>query len=302
MKTSTCHEISMLMLLNIQEFLEKAGRGEVTLPNHLIEEFKESCAVAIEKQFNRDNSGDKIRMSGLGRPVCQQQLAMADVPKVNSYNDIMRFLFGDLVEAIAILVIKASGIKVVAEQKPCELFLGKERIKGTLDVILDEDGDLKVWDIKSASPYAFDYKFGRGYGAIKEDDAFGYIMQGHLYGEAQNLPFGGWIVVNKSTGEWAVIEAPDDQKEERKAILKQADETIKAIKSKKFKIPFKDEWETYRQNGETLRTKNKLLPKLCSFCDYKTYCWPNATYRQKITSKAKNPPQTWYSKYAQKSI
>ncbi len=302
MRTSTCHEISMLMLLNIQEFLEKAGRGEVTLPNHLIKEFKESCSIAVKKQFNRDENSNRIRMSGLGKPVCQQQLAMQNIPKTTSYNDIMRFLFGDLIEAVAILVMKASGIKVISEQKKCNLIIGNEDIKGTLDVIIDEDGEKKVWDIKSASPYAFEYKFGRGYGAIKEDDAFGYVMQGHLYGTAQNLPFGGWIVVNKSTGEWAVIEAPDDQTEERKAMLKQADETVKAIKSKKFKIPFKDEWETYKQDGEIKRTRNRILPKLCSFCEYKTYCWPKATYRQKITSKAKTPPQVWYSKYDQKSV
>ena len=55
-----------------------------------------------------------------------------------------------------------------------------------------------------------------GYEKIKEDDPFGYIMQGHLYGEATGLPFGGWIVVNKSSGEIAVVEAPEWQDQDRK--------------------------------------------------------------------------------------
>jgi len=291
------------MLLNIQDFLEKAVRGEVTLPKHLVKEFKESCGTAVEKQFSKQrNEPEKLRMSGLGKPVCQQQLGLQQLPKQSSYNNIMRFLFGDLIEAVAMLVMKASGIKIIAEQKPCELVLNGEKIKGTLDVILDEDGENKVWDIKSASPYAFDYKFKRGYEAIKDDDAFGYIMQGHLYGEANDIPFGGWIVVNKSTGEWAVVHAPEDQMEERKQIIQQANDTVKAIRTQKFKVPFKAEWETYKDKGEVIRTRNKLMPKMCTFCDYKSHCWKNATYQPKITSRAKSPPTVWYTTYAQKSI
>ena len=291
------------MLLNIQDFLEKAARGEVTLPKQLVEEFKTACGNAVEKQFSRQKDArERIRMSGLGRPACQQQLSMRGQPKQGSYNDVMRFLFGDLIEAVAMLVMKASGIKVIAEQSPCELILDGEAIKGTLDVILDEDGGLKVWDIKSASPYSFDYKFQKGYDTIKDDDAFGYIMQGHLYGDSKNLPFGGWIVINKSTGEWAVVPAPEDQTEERKQLILKANETVRLIKSGKFKIPFKPEWETYRNKGETVRTKNKLMPKPCSFCDYKSHCWSKATYQPKITSRAKSPPNVWYTTYAQKSV
>ena len=96
------------MLLNIQDFLEKAVRGEVTLPKQLVEEFKTACGNAVDKQFSRQkNAQERIRMSGLGRPVCQQQLNIRGQPKQSSYNDVMRFLFGDLIEAVAMLVMKA---------------------------------------------------------------------------------------------------------------------------------------------------------------------------------------------------
>ena len=293
----------MLLLLNIQDFLEKAVRGEVTLPKHLVEEFKSACGEAVDKQFSRQQTDkERIRMSGLGKPVCQQQLGVKGHPRQGSYNDIMRFLFGDLIEAVAMLVMKAAGVNVVAEQKPCELILDGETIKGTLDVILDENGEHKVWDIKSASPFSFDYKFRKGYDAIKEDDAFGYIMQGHLYGESNKLPFGGWIVINKSSGEWAVVPAPEDQMEERKELILQANDVVRQIKSKKFKIPFTPEWETYKNKGEVIRTKNKLMPKICTFCEYKSHCWSKASYQPKITSRAKSPPNVWYTTYAQKSL
>ena len=291
----------MLLLVSIQEFLDKAGQGEVELPDHLIQEFKDSCETAIKKQFSK-REGAKLRMSGIGRPVCQQILSMQDCPKESSYNDIMRFLFGDLIEAVAMLVIKAAGIKVVGEQKPCSIVLDKENIKGTLDVILDEDGTEKVWDIKSASPFSFDQKFKNGYDKIKEDDPFGYIVQGHLYGEANNMPFGGWIVINKSTGEWAVVDAPEDIGE-RKRVLQHADNIVKVVKKANFKkAKLKDDWETYRKDGEIVRTKNRLMPKLCSFCEYKKHCWEDARLENKITSKAKSPPQVWYTRYVQRSL
>ena len=300
-KIQTFPKTSMLLLVSIQEFLDKAGQGEVKLPDHLIQEFKDSCETAIKKQFNR-REGAKLRMSGIGRPVCQQILSMQDCPKESSYNDIMRFLFGDLIEAVAMLVIKAAGIKVVGEQKPCSIVLDKENIKGTLDVILDEDGTKKVWDIKSASPFSFDQKFKNGYDKIKEDDPFGYIVQGHLYGEANNMPFGGWIVINKSTGEWAVVDAPEDISE-RKRVLQQADNIVKVVKKADFKkAKLKDDWETYRKDGEIVRTKNRLMPKLCSFCEYKKHCWEDARLENKITSKAKSPPQIWYTRYVQRSL
>ena len=95
---------SMLLLLSIQEFLDKAGQGEVELPDHLITEFKESCELAIKKQFSK-REDSKLRMSGIGRPVCQQILSLQNCPKESSYNDIMRFLFGDLIEAVATVLL-----------------------------------------------------------------------------------------------------------------------------------------------------------------------------------------------------
>ena len=93
------------------------------------------------------------------------------------------------------------------------------------------------------------------------------------------MPFGGWIVINKSSGEWAVVESPEDFGEERKRVLQQAENIVKTVKKADFKkAKFKDDWETYRQDGEVLRTKNRMMPKLCTFCEYKKYCWTCLLY------------------------
>ena len=162
-----------------------------------------------------------------------------------------------------------------------------------------------MWDIKSTSPWSFENKFsGRGgYDAIKEDDPFGYIMQGFLYSESQGLPFGGWIAINKSSGEWDFVEAPDNQDEDRETYLKEAAQRVRAIvNDAKFKIPFTSLPETYTYKGVKYETGNRLMPKTCTFCSFKENCWKSAEYHPKITSKAKNPPMTWYTKLLKKEL
>ena len=290
----------MLHLLEVQDFLQKAGRGEIDSSrlDDLIEAFGEDCKAAIRKQFSR-NSDYRIRMSGLGRPLCQQQLEKQGLKQDVAYNDIVRFLIGDLIEASAVLIMKAAGINVASEQEKCSLSIAGQTVNGTLDVIIDD----KVWDVKSTSPWSFDNKFsGRGgYDAIKEDDPFGYIMQGYLYSESQGMPFGGWIAINKSSGEWDFVEAPDNQDEDRKTYLDEAAKRVHAIVTyAKFRVPFTSVPETYTEKGIKYETGNHLMPKTCTFCSFKEHCWKGAEYHPRITSKAKNPPMTWYTKLVKK--
>lgn len=296
----------MLQLLEVQDFLQKAGRGEIDSSrlDDLVEAFGEDCKAAIRKQFSR-NSEYSIRMSGIGRPLCQQQLEKGGMKQDVAYNDIIRFLIGDLVEAAAVFVMKGAGLNVVAEQERCTLDIADTTVKGTLDIILEEDGVEKVWDIKSTSPWSFENKFsGRGgYDVIKEDDPFGYIMQGYLYSESQGLPFGGWIAINKSTGEWDFVEAPEEQTADREEYMKEAARRVDAIVTDaKFKVPFTSVPETYTEKGVKHETGNRLMPKTCTFCSFKEHCWKNAVLHPKVTSKAKSKPMAWYTKLVKKEV
>jgi len=286
----------MLAEVLVKNFLQKATRGEVTLSPSVVEEFTRDCREALEKQFNRDPEW-RIRMSGLGRPLCQQVHGRDGRDEEMSYNTIMRFLIGDLVEAAVMAILKEAGVNVVESQTKCQLTLGGEEVKGTLDLVIDDEVDgQKVWDIKSASPFSYTQKFGRGYENMKADDPFGYLMQGHLYAESMGLDFGGWIVVDKSSGEIQFVEAPDDQKEDRDHYLNQAGMVVEALMSnfKYKKPPMEPVEETYRVAGVEHKTGNKLLHKSCTFCGYRKHCWPKAQQHEKVTSKAKNKPLTWY--------
>ena len=76
------------------------------------------------------------------------------------YNSIARFAFGDLTEALLMLVMREAGIDIVDFQKEVALEIEGVVVKGTLDVIIrGDDGKERVWDIKSASDWAYKNKF-----------------------------------------------------------------------------------------------------------------------------------------------
>lgn len=281
--------------VRVKNFLQAAVRGEVELPPSVLEEFVNDCRDSLVKQFSRDPEW-YLRMSGIGRPLCQQIKSKEGAPEETSYNMVLRFLIGDLVEAAVMAIMKSAGIDIVESQGKCQLEIGGENVKGTLDVVLNDSDGHKVWDIKSASPYSYSQKFGKGYDGLKQDDPFGYVMQGHLYAESKELPFGGWIVVDKSSGEIQFVDAPEDQQEDREVYLKEADETVQKLMSGfQFKRPpMQPEEEKYRLNGEDKVTGNKLLNKNCTFCGYRAVCWPKAELHPKVTSRAKIKPLVWY--------
>jgi hypothetical protein len=65
----------MLLLFKIQDYMERASRGEVTIPPEAVLDFANDCKDSVTVQLNKEKSY-KLRMSGLGRPVCQQLLEM----------------------------------------------------------------------------------------------------------------------------------------------------------------------------------------------------------------------------------
>ena len=53
--------------------MQKATRGEVTISPSAIKDFVKECEESVERQLNKKREFS-IRMSGLGRPLCQQLL------------------------------------------------------------------------------------------------------------------------------------------------------------------------------------------------------------------------------------
>ena len=84
-------------------FLSKAVRGEAEMPPHVIEEFGELCKKALEKQFSKREEGFRLRMSNIGKPLCQLQMeAMGVEGDLPDYDFKMRMIIGDVLEAVVI--------------------------------------------------------------------------------------------------------------------------------------------------------------------------------------------------------
>ena len=182
-----------------------------------------------------------------------------------------------------------------AEYPTCDHWSYKfngDNIEGRQDVEIDG----KIWDIKSASPYSFEKKFGEagGFNEVVREDSFGYAPQGFLYGESQDKDFGGWIAINKSTGEWTVCETPPAVDEHKKKALKSAEDNFIALKEgKPFKRCYDDIAETFRSKP----TGNRVLGFVCSYCPYKLPCWGRDKLQllPQQQSKGKNPKWVWYT-------
>jgi len=285
MKIPNEHEIK------VRNLLQKIGAGDLSpVSDELIEEAGEQFKQSLRKQFTEPRKDFTLRMSNLGRPTCQLwfQKHYPDMAEEKQYDFVMRMLIGDSVEVLSLFIMKLAGVPVESVSGKVSMELDGETINGEYDVVIDG----KVWDVKSASPYSFQNKF-KDFASMRNDDPFGYVSQGYAYARASGKPFGGWIVVNKSTGEMKFVEAEEDQN-----LIKTVEADMVATKrtieaDKPLERCFEDVEETYRKKT----TGNRHLGMTCAFCDYKFQCWDNLQYKPSAASTAKTRPWKYYTVY-----
>jgi len=284
------------MSLNILEtqlhmVLDKLSNGEhVEFEEKWIDEAGEMFKDTIRRQLSPRDNNFRIRMSNVGKPLCQLQQEKAGSPKSkNPYNNIVRFMLGDATEVLVELYLKLAKVNVTGGKSKVEMVVNGTTIKGENDVEIDD----LVYDTKSSSPWAYDNKWSQGWSGIAKDDAFGYIPQLLGYSDASGLEPGGWIVVNKSSGELQVVEAefsPVDKDNIRATIRHNVD---MIATDAPFKRCFKPQDEYFRK----VMTPNKRLAMNCTFCNFTNSCWPDAKYRPQTGSKAVSPRYYWYAEY-----
>lgn len=284
------------ILARVQHLLEQAAKGESSISPELVEEFGEACKGAISRRFNDPKREFSIRMSGIGRPLCQQLAerdGMAKEPQ--NYQDTMKLFFGDLVEAAAIVVLKASGVPVEDTHGKVSLKRPLATVNGTYDIAIRDSEGVGIWDIKSASPYAFKHKFSRGYdGVCGGGDPFGYSTQGFGYSEAAGRPFRGWIAIDKSSGEWTVAEVPHDRADAlREAALADIDGKLAILldTNRAMEPLYTDMPEIFYRK----ETGNRVLAHTCEWCPFKWECWPSVAMLPSLPSKGFDKPIKFYT-------
>lgn len=277
----------------IRMVMDRLSNGEPVEAKE--EDIKEAVAqyeALLRRALNRGNEKFRIRMSNIGRPLCQLQMEKAGVDRARMpYESVLKFHTGDIHEVFIELMCKIAGVNITGGKSQAKLDVAGITVSGEDDIEIDN----KVFDTKSSSPWAFENKWGMGFGAVKSEDTFGYVSQLLGYSDGLGLEPGGWIVTNKSTGEVKVVEAEfteQDKATTRGSIA----ETVKALTDDgaPFEKCFEPETEYFRRAP----TGSKRVPMTCTFCSYMHQCWPKATFKPQTGSKAVNPRHYWYTEYA----
>ena len=270
--------------------LDKLSNDEfdhLTIDEAWIDEAAEEFKAALRKQLTPQERDFRLRMSNVGKPLCQlQHGAMGSEKKRKDYNFKIQMLIGDAVECITNVMLKIAGANITGGKNQVELKIGETVVKGEDDIEIDH----KVYDVKSCSPWAFDNKWDKGYSGLKLSDDFGYVGQLTGYAQAQNKELGGWIVVNKSNGRIAVVDAEVSETEKQMNLFKMEHNVDQVTTGAPLDRQFAPIPDTFRGKPTGL----KRLTKSCEWCDFIKPCYPKAKYMPHPKSEAKNPPMYWF--------
>lgn len=232
--------------------------------DHIVNEdnlntFAETLKDVIRNRLSkREESSGALRFSSIGKQ--DRQLwydAHPDGSKeVLKGPTLVKFLYGDVIEALLLLLIKESGHTVEREQEEVTVL----DVKGHIDAVVSGT----VVDIKSASPYGFQ-KFKRN--EVIGNDVFGYLSQ--LAGYSDVLTPGeeaAWIAMDKVSGEICVTKLSSSIISDNKPEVRI--EHLKEVLSKETPP------EKCYSDVEDGKSGNRKLVTGCSYCSHKIRCWP----------------------------
>ena len=235
-----------------------ADGKHIDLDPETIDQFGESMKEILYKWSHPEPRGKAtLRMSNIGRKSRQLWFDMKseDTAEKMPPSLFIKFLYGHLLEEIVLFLIKLSGHKVTNEQKEVKV----SGIKGHMDCVIDGE----VVDIKTASGYAFK-KFRDG--TLAENDMFGYMAQLAGYEAAEGTDKGGFLALNKESGELALYR-PDNF--DKPNIKKKITDIKKAVK---LATP-PDLCYNPVPDG---KSGNMQLPRECVYCRHKFECHKDA--------------------------
>jgi hypothetical protein len=248
------------LVQDIYNKISVLGKGEhIDLDKDTIDQFGESMKEILYQWSHPEPRGDfKLRMSNIGKK--PRQLWFENRAEDNQAETIpphvfIKFLYGHLLEEIVLFLIRLSGHTVTNEQKEVTV----SGIKGHMDCVIDGE----VVDIKTASGFAFK-KFKEG--TLAEQDTFGYMAQLAGYEEAEGTNNGGFLALNKESGELALYRPDSFDKPNIKKKITSIKKAIKAVNPPELCYnPIPDG-----------KSGNMQLPKECVYCRHKFECHKDA--------------------------
>lgn len=215
--------------------------------------------VIRQRLKEREKTGGALRFSNLGRP--DRQVWMAAHPEPGTEEKLtsktyLKFLYGDVIEALILFLATEAGHLVTDQQKEVEA----DGVLGHIDAKIDGH----VVDVKSASPFGF-RKFKDN--SIAEDDPFGYVQQLAGYASEETPDEGAyWLAMDKVAGTLALTSlsasvVKDNAPRPRIAHLREVIDQPTPPPHCYSPVP----------DG---KSGNLKLPTGCSYCPFKRRCFP----------------------------
>ena len=224
---------------------------------NVLQEFAKDVTDAVVNALTEERKPrNNLRLSMIGQPARKVWYSVRSTEQEElAGSDYIKFLYGDILEALLVFLSKVSGHKVSDQQKQVVL----NDVVGHQDAVVDN----VLVDFKSASSFSFK-KFTEG--MVFKDDPFGYVAQLSAYAQANNAKEAGWVVIDKTTGQIAYC--PVHQMEMINASQK-IDYLRDAIKDSEPPSRCYDDVPDGKSGNMQLATG-------CNYCAYKFDCWSDA--------------------------
>jgi hypothetical protein len=209
---------------------------------------------ATPRERNKDFT---LRMSNIGKPARQLWYEKRDENGRGGIDGAtqIKFLYGHLLEEVVLMLVRMAGHTVTDEQKEVAV----EGIVGHMDCKINGE----VVDVKSASRFAFNkFKEGR----LAQDDPFGYMGQLAGYEAAEGTNNGGFLVINKESGELCMYTPDDLDKPNIKTHINMLIPALKLDTAPELCYPTVPDG----------KKGNMKIAKGCSWCKYKYPCHKDA--------------------------
>lgn len=247
------------LLKDIENILEK---NHVPSEENLAE-LGRHIVASVKDKMKRDGGGKfNIRFSNMGYP--DRYLWYSSRAKVTSgdldYSTVLKFLIGDIYEAVLLFLMKEAGHEIIDHQKPVNLDGMTGRMDGKVDGV--------PFDIKSASSNAFRQKFIEN--KLVQDDHFGYLAQisGYAQGDPDHDDTKGVVIIgaDKESGKLAMVHLDP---------LELIDARQRAAEARRI-VESPERPERCYPDVDDGKSGNRKIAKNCQWCAFKFPCWSDA--------------------------
>ncbi len=242
------------LVSDIYELLE----GRSLADPQVVAKFGGNIGEVLTKRLEaKEDRQPTLRMSNLGRPLRQLVYELLGYKGEElKGGTLLKFLYGDLTEAMIICLAEAAGHKVANLQREIVV----DGIVGHTDCEIDD----VLFDVKSCSSFSFS-KFKDGSLLQPGKDPFGYVAQLTGYKEVVKLP-AAWLAFDKVHGDMCVLRLPEESRYDVQGRIKEVRETVASgtLPERCYSdVP-------YQKSGNT------KLDTGCSYCGFRFECWKDS--------------------------